>query len=280
MRTTCWFFSLITCFQFSAAAQTLLWSEGWEGSMTNYSRYDANDINGLDYWGTVACDYHSGSLSLWCAAIGDRTVCQEYDNNQSALIETINGIDLQGHTSFTFTFWVKYNMETNYDRIYFKIGNGADWTTYWQASGNSNGWIQQTVLIQDFQWTHMFFRFDFESDDTQHDLSGVFLDDLQITSGTTDILDHASPHQFLLHQNLPNPFNPTTTIKFFIPENAHTSLTIYNTLGQRVETLVDEVLTPGEHAYVWTAKHSPSGVYYYRLISKDNVKTRKLLLLK
>jgi len=89
-----------------------------------------------------------------------------------------------------------------------------------------------------------------------------------------------------LSQNYPNPFNPTTTIGFTLRERSHVSLRIYNVAGQLVRTLVDETRAPGvSHSIDWDGRNArgssvASGVYFYRLVTKDVTMTRKMVLLK
>jgi len=93
-------------------------------------------------------------------------------------------------------------------------------------------------------------------------------------------------HAFALAQNHPNPFNPTTTIEYSIARTGHVSLRVYNVAGQLVRTLVDEVQTPDAvQAAVWDGRDGAgrevsSGVYFYRLVTKEVTKTRKMVLLK
>jgi len=86
------------------------------------------------------------------------------------------------------------------------------------------------------------------------------------------------PLTYSLDQNYPNPFNPSTTINFSIEKDAHTRLTIYNILGQRVATLVDSDLAAGRHSVVWDASGLASGLYLYRLESGDYTEVRKMAL--
>jgi len=88
-----------------------------------------------------------------------------------------------------------------------------------------------------------------------------------------------------LYPNYPNPFNPTTTIRFSIPNDSQVKLSIYNIRGQRVTTLVNDTLTPGYHEAVWNGTDShgrcvSSGVYFYRLDTGNKAITKKMLLLK
>jgi hypothetical protein len=88
------------------------------------------------------------------------------------------------------------------------------------------------------------------------------------------------PSAFALHQNFPNPFNPSTSIEFALPKSGFVTLKIYNTLGEEVATLVSEKLPAGKHQRVWEAKGLASGVYVYRLQAGDFEQTRKLILLR
>ena len=89
------------------------------------------------------------------------------------------------------------------------------------------------------------------------------------------------PKEFYVDQNYPNPFNPTTTIKFGLPAASEVSLVIYDMLGREVITLVNsKELKAGTHSYIFNASNIASGAYVYRLSTKNNVVTKKMLLLK
>ena len=94
------------------------------------------------------------------------------------------------------------------------------------------------------------------------------------------------PLEFALHENYPNPFNPTTTLRFDLPEVSDITLTIYNMLGQKVKTFdYAKHTSAGYHSVTWNATNDlgqqvGAGVYLYQLQTKDFVKTRKMVLLK
>lgn len=93
------------------------------------------------------------------------------------------------------------------------------------------------------------------------------------------------PQEFRLQQNYPNPFNPTTTIKYHLPKTSKIKLVVYNLLGQRVATLVDEQQPAGIYAVQWqgkadTGREVASGVYLYRLETEDFVRVKKLALMR
>ncbi len=82
-----------------------------------------------------------------------------------------------------------------------------------------------------------------------------------------------------LAQNYPNPFNPSTTIRYAVPHRSQVTLTVFNTLGQQVATLVNCELEPGYHEATFDGSGFSSGVYFYRLAAGDFVATKKLTLL-
>jgi hypothetical protein len=110
----------------------------------------------------------------------------------------------------------------------------------------------------------------------------VHIDDVSVGQAATSVrrTEENVPDRFSLRQNYPNPFNPTTTIEFSLPQTAHTTLRIYNAIGQEVATLVDEMLPAGSYSTQLSARDWPSGMYFYRLQSGSYGETRKLTLLK
>lgn len=118
----------------------------------------------------------------------------------------------------------------------------------------------------------------------------------EVVSATAASMEHVSlalnlgveaqvPGSFALNQNYPNPFNPTTEISFSIPNRGHVELSVYNSLGQRVTTLVDGVRDGGDQTVTWNGTDQSgnsvaSGVYFYRLKADGYSDSKKMLLLK
>ncbi|MBI5472095.1 MAG: exo-alpha-sialidase [Ignavibacteriae bacterium] len=88
------------------------------------------------------------------------------------------------------------------------------------------------------------------------------------------------PREFGLEQNFPNPFNPTTTIRYQIAKTSHAELKVFDILGRHVATLVNEAKTPGTYEATLDGRTLASGVYFYTLRAGDYVGVRKALLLK
>ena len=104
-------------------------------------------------------------------------------------------------------------------------------------------------------------------------------------SATSELTTGAVPTEFKLGTNYPNPFNPTTTITYHLPEAAHVSLSVYNVAGQRVAELVSSQQSEGVHQAVWDGRDAAgvsvaSGLYLYRIEAGTFKQTRKMTLLK
>jgi len=90
----------------------------------------------------------------------------------------------------------------------------------------------------------------------------------------------AVPENYSLDQNYPNPFNPATIIKFSVPKDEHVSLKIYNSIGEEIAEIVNEVLPGGSYSVEWEADNLSSGIYYYTLSSGNFKETKKMMLLR
>jgi len=88
------------------------------------------------------------------------------------------------------------------------------------------------------------------------------------------------PYQTFIQPNYPNPFNAATTIEYGLSQPGQVIIEIYDLLGRRVETLVDETKSAGLYQATWQAEDMPSGVYFYKIETRDYTKTRKMMLLK
>jgi hypothetical protein len=108
------------------------------------------------------------------------------------------------------------------------------------------------------------------------------------TDGATALVDDdlmVLPKEMILHSNYPNPFNPSTTIRFEIPQAGTVQLAVYDLNGRLVSTLVNGALAAGSHQVTWNGRDGSgigvaSGVYIYRLQTMGKVQNRKLTLLR
>jgi len=114
----------------------------------------------------------------------------------------------------------------------------------------------------------------------------VYIDDLQLinivplTSIDQPNIASNIPTEFRLDQNYPNPFNPTTHISFAVPERAYVNISLYNSLGQQVKTLISEEKMPGYYQLNFDASGLASGIYIYRMQAGHYSQIRKMILMK
>jgi hypothetical protein len=92
--------------------------------------------------------------------------------------------------------------------------------------------------------------------------------------------EYGRPAKYALSQNYPNPFNPSTRISFSIQEAGFVKLIVYNLLGQRISTLVDENLEGGTYERIFDASRLPSGIYFYKLEAGHTTLVKKMMVLK
>jgi hypothetical protein len=131
---------------------------------------------------------------------------------------------------------------------------------------------------------------DMSSENSLHLVGAVNLPVVMVTpmSARRDdasVLDTDGPAGFVvteyaLHQNYPNPFNPATQIVFDLVDAGEANLTVYNSLGQTVTTLVNGSMNAGRHTVAFNAAGLPSGLYFYRLSAGDFTAIRKMILMK
>ncbi len=100
----------------------------------------------------------------------------------------------------------------------------------------------------------------------------------QVVTGVDDIKQ--TPLSYDLSQNYPNPFNPSTTINFVIPKSSFVNLSVYDILGRKVSTLINEEKIAGSYKVEFNAINLPSGIYFYKIKAGSFTQTKKMVLLK
>lgn len=140
------------------------------------------------------------------------------------------------------------------------------------TDNNSSGELEVTLNVTD-NFTAR------ESRNTLNFAWNVIVEDVSSTN------EEVLPIVTAIYQNVPNPFNPETTIRFDLSNSVDVKLDIYNVKGQKIKTLVNTTLEPGVHTYIWQGEEdngSPvaSGVYFYKLKAGEFEQVRKMMVLK
>ena len=163
----------------------------------------------------------------------------------------------------------------------FVCGSGYEGNIYKTTNGGLN-WISKSNHFPDLM-TYIFFV----NPNTGYVGSKNGFIYKTTTGGNVFVgnISNEIPKEYKLFQNFPNPFNPTTKIRFAIREEGKgkrekTKLDIFDILGKEITTLVNETLQPGMYEVTFDGKNLPSGIYFYELTAGDFVSVRKMLLIK
>ncbi len=106
------------------------------------------------------------------------------------------------------------------------------------------------------------------------------------TDKTTEITaDTRPPEEFVLYQNYPNPFNLNTNIRFYLAESNKVNVSVYNSIGEKVKTLLSGYVPSGFHIISWDSTDEDggpvsSGLYFYKIFTENGILIRKMILLR
>ncbi len=245
-------------------------------------------------WSETTEDYYSANTSF------TDSKNRNYYSDTDSKLTLKNNIDLTGVSSAILTFMTKYDIESGWDygQVLISTDKGTTWTpaegilsksgsgNFQPAGepvydGNSQGWKREFIDLSQFLGNAIKIRFQFKSDEyVQGD--GWYIDDISIFYYvlTDNKDDYAGVKEYLLYDNYPNPFNPSTKIKFDLKQSGFVNLTVYDALGRKVSTLVNKPMLKGTHSVNFDGKDLSSGIYFYKLSINDFVMTKKMILMK
>jgi hypothetical protein len=248
----------------------------------------------VDLWHLGSHRARSGVASWYCGQEG----LWSYSNNMECRLDSpefILGMSTE------LTFWCWYDV-TIYgaDGLYVVLmsnGEPSDTLDFIGSGGAletlgsiGNDWLQYTYPLIGTPGDTCSIRFVFDSDYSDV-AEGFFVDDVSVSTtisstGTGLPNDDEPPVTAIrLNQNCPNPFSPSTTIRFSMGTPGHTTLAIYGIQGRLIRVLSDEYRDLGDHAVVWDGKDEfgeevAAGVYLYRLSLGEFEETRKMILIR
>jgi hypothetical protein len=212
------------------------------GQANSYAIWFNNPILGMT-GGTALVITTNGGLS--------------WQNVPSALPGTANISAITGNEST----WLVTRQAA---QVYISSNNGLSWNTSYTAPAGS-----YRHLVKDRSTGTVYYAVRTDGGITRGEL----------TVGITPVSDEL-PRKFNLYPNYPNPFNPGTKIKFSLPKEDFVNLIVYDELGRVIESLVHETLKSGVYEVNFDASGLASGVYFYKIITKEFVQARKMILVK
>jgi len=275
-----------------------------EGALNQISfSYSLCDVSGNNNWiggligsnqGEIDNSYAFGKVSGNAYDVGGLVGKNEGIIKNSYSINTVNGSGRVGALVGTnrgpvsFSVWDKTISGTS-----FGIGASEDGSSMNNVSGKTTSEMKTKSTFTNLNWdfdksndTEIYWMIDNDpTDGTVNNGYPYFSLQLPVKYPFLSTDDEIIVSEFALHENYPNPFNPTTTLRFDLPKVSDITLTIYNMLGQKVRTFNYQNTSAGYHSVKWNATNDygdpvGAGVYLYQLQTKDFVKTRKMVLLK
>ncbi len=210
-----------------------------------------------------------------------------YENNKSDYLTLIEPFDLSTYQSAYLKFWTGSFLRDNDIGTVEISSNASNWQPVYSMTGIN---VTDTVIVDvtDYLDSGVYLRFHIVTDASGVS-SGWYIDDIHLLVDTSIVLasnnEVGLPLDFNLSQNFPNPFNPSTAIRFSIPEENMVTIEIFDMLGRLIDVIYSQKTQPGDHIVHWDAtdtQHNPvsTGVYFYRIQSANYSQTRKMLYLK
>lgn len=181
-----------------------------------------------------------------------------------------------------FRFAVRETSPGNFEVSPWYDVNWIGWKLVtWDLSlGQTGNWIGNNV----FEPPLSFDSFQLTYETGNQNTGTIYFDDVRTaTFGPTDVEEETgtiTPTEFSLQQNFPNPFNPSTQIKFSVPQTSDVKVLITDLLGREVATLVNDNLGAGNYSVDFNANNLSSGIYFYTLIADNFKQSKKMILMK
>lgn len=193
-------------------------------------------------------------------------------------LEVEEGIEYQG------SIWLKADTDSRVARFYFGLPASGGWARYSETD------VTLTTEWKKYAISHTASATDEENAmrfgtllNYSENAGGVIQIDNLVIQDATNLVSNESelkPVAFKLSQNYPNPFNPSTSISFNLPVTSEVKLEVFNLIGNKVATLINETLNSGSHSANFDASNLSSGIYIYRIQAGDFTQTKKMLLIK
>ncbi|MBC8193260.1 MAG: S8 family serine peptidase [Candidatus Marinimicrobia bacterium] len=248
----------------------------------HYYRPNLWDYDSWDF--SESSGYQDGQ-SMHCSG-GVTPYLPNMDNSLTYL----PGIEVGIMESLAIKYRTLYQLEDGVDVGTFEVSTDQEnWTTLNSHTGTAISWSRHEIDLTEYcggETEKLWFRFHFVSD-AENEMMGFFVDHIEfLVPGVVSIDEKAAlPIEFTVAQNFPNPFNPSTSIRFALPEMATTHLKIFDITGRLVKSLEMANVPAGWNEVVWNGlnnggEQTPAGVYVARLEAVSHSQSIKMVLLK
>jgi uncharacterized delta-60 repeat protein len=244
--------------RFSSPGNDIVASLAIDGSGNVY-------VTGTSNGNYATIKYNSGGVQQWVSSYNGPA--NAYDQASSL------AIDIAGNVYVTGTSFGNPTTQYDYSTVKYNTSGAQQWEQRYNGPGNFYD-TPYSIAVDGSGNVYV---------TGSSGGSGSGLDYTTIKYSQLTGLQHVSsetPDNFALYQSYPNPFNPTSKIKFDLPNQGLTRLVIYDILGKVAATLINEELNPGIYEVEWNAANYPSGTYFYRLITREYTETKKMILIK
>ncbi|HOX25459.1 MAG TPA: FlgD immunoglobulin-like domain containing protein [Candidatus Krumholzibacteria bacterium] len=276
------------------------WVGGVPGDTAGSGTWERAVPQGTTYNGTpvqLGADHTPDpGVACWVtgAAAGSAAGSNDVDGGRTTLLSPL--FDLTGGQNIQISYWRHYtnalgnSPNLDYWRADISNDGGATWTALENSTVSDTAWQQKTYALSTYFPVPGVVRLRFIAEDAgDGSLVEAQVDDFMLVGEFVDPTPvEGSPELqlvFGLDQNRPNPFNPTTQVKFSLDRAGAASLRVFDARGHLVKTLVNENLAAGAHTITWNGDDNggrpvASGVYFYRLEANGQTAERRMLLVK
>ncbi len=237
-------------------------------------------------------DHTPGAANTQCwvtgnAARGAGLGTNDVDDGETWLVS--GKIDISGMSEPVLRYFRWFSNDagatpgTDFWTVQLSSNGGGSWEYLERTKAADASWKPRVYVLSELiDFTdEMVVQF-IAADNGEGSLIEAAVDDIEvldIDASLLDVDDQPLPLQLTLAQNYPNPFNPATTISYSLPQAGNVRLTVYNSLGDEVRTLVNTYQSAGTHALVFDADELASGLYVYELRAGGKRLKRKMMLL-
>ncbi|MBX2975240.1 MAG: T9SS type A sorting domain-containing protein [Ignavibacteriaceae bacterium] len=167
--------------------------------------------------------------------------------------------------------WQTATEQNNHGFEIERISNNENWEKIAFVNGNGNSNSPKTYSFTDESLS--FGKYSYRLKQIDNDGSFTYSESVEIEIENI-------PTEYTLYQNYPNPFNPSTTIKFGLPKDSKVILEVYNIIGEKVTTLINQEMSAGYHNVNFTGSELSTGIYIYRITANEFTSTKKFILMK